>query len=370
MTTEPEMFGALSIDTQTIQKEGFRFDRGSLNLLRQFRGSSIQVILPSIVVNETLSHLEEAIRAARSALRKAVTDAERFHLPLAIITSTDDLDKINPREIASAELEIYLKAIGAEAIGAGRADLEDIERRYFQTLPPFAGINNKKHEFPDAIALSALDSWAKAKGKRVLAVSGDKEWAGYDSGLIRVVQSISEALGILQQDPEHRANLFMTKSLNELLLRKSYPQAAEFARLLEQAVSVIDFDVEAESDMAYDADYPDVKLKGYTFWEDFTLVKISADEIVAELNTTVTVDVTVDITFSIYDSVDKDEVPMGGTSIIREHELDDTQLLVTFINAFDAEGWEVSDVEISSIERAINLGFVEPDWRSQRSYED
>lgn len=370
ITDEPEKYGALSIDTQTIQKEGFRFDRGALSLLKQFRGSSIQVVLTSIVVNETTSHLEEAIRAARSSLRKAVTDADRLLPPLPSLIATEDLDKIEPREAAAAKFNAYLKSVEAEVIGADQASLADIERRYFQTLPPFAGIRDKKHEFPDAIALSALENWAKANGKRVLAVSEDKGWSSYGSDLIRVVASISEALGILQEDPEHRANLFVKARLAELPLQKLHLHAAEFARLLEEAVSAIDFDITAESDMNFEIYYPVVKLKGYTFSDNFTLVKISDDEIVAELEATLIVEVLAEVSFSVHDSIDKDEVPMGELVATREHEIDDLQLLVTFVGDFSAEDWEISEVEISTISKTIDIGYVEPDWRNQKPEEE
>lgn len=370
MTHEFEKYGALSIDTQTIQKEGFRFDRGALSLLKQFRGSSLKIVLTSIVVNETTFHLEEAIRTARSSLRKAVTEADRFLPSLPILVATDDIDKIEPREVAAAKLDAYLKSIEAEVIGADQASLADIERRYFQTLPPFAGVKDKKHEFPDAIALSALEKWAKANGRRILAVSEDKGWSSYDSDLIRVVASISEALGILQEDPELRANQFVKARLRELPFQKLHPHAAEFARLLEEAVSAIDFDITAESDMDFETYYPVVKLKGYTFWDDFTLVKITDDEIVAELDATLTVEVLAEVSFSVRDSVDKDEVPMGELVATREHEIDDTRLLVTFIGDLSAEDWEISEVEISSISKTIDIGFVEPNWRNQETEED
>ena len=42
MLSEAEKFGALTLDTSTIQREGFRFDQGNLKLLRQFRRSPIR----------------------------------------------------------------------------------------------------------------------------------------------------------------------------------------------------------------------------------------------------------------------------------------------------------------------------------------
>lgn len=132
-------------------------------------------------------------------------------------------------------------------------------------------------------------------------------------------------------------------------------------------MEVVDFTVEAESDMNFDADYPHVEPLGYFVEDHFTVVRIGEGEIVAELSVRLSVKVSVDFSFSVHDSMDNDEVPMGSVHIVREMEIgDNAQVLVTFSGDFEAEGeWEVSDVEIASVSSTIDLGFVEPDWRNR-----
>ena len=363
---ETRKFDALTIDTQAIQKQAFRFENAPLNLLRQFRGSPIQVVFATIVVKETTAHLEEAIRTLSATLRKVIPDCDRLLPEVTYWFGMRELEKIEPGEVARKRLRNFLTDIEAAEVGTNWADLQDIERRYFDTLPPFAGSGNKKHEFPDAIALSSIEGWAKANGKRVLAVSEDKGWIGYDSEMISVVPTLSEALGILQNDPQHRTHLFVAERIRELTLRNLYPSAATFFQLLVETIKRSDFDIDAHSNMLYEADYPQVELIGYSIENDFTIVKIDEREIIAEIKLGLHIRVSVIITFAVHDSIDDDDVPMGDAKIIRDiHLKEDTQALVTFSGDFQTDGWNITEIELSSISDTIDLGFVEPDWSNR-----
>lgn len=368
--SEAEKFGALTLDTSTIQREGFRFDQGNLKLLRQFRGSPIQLIFSSIVTSEVAAHLEDAIRTLRTTLKGLNRDVERLVPHLRHVTPDDvELDRLDPGDAARARLSEFMAAVEAEVVGSAWADLTDIERRYFETLPPFAGAGNKKHEFPDAIALSAIEGWAKAKGKRVLAVSEDKGWVAFESQHIKVVPNIPTALGILQTDPDHRAYLVVADCLRKLPFPKRYDEAGQFRELLMDALDRTEFSVDTESDIAADPDYPEIKLVSYEIDENFTVVKIEEDEIVASITATINAEVSVNVSFSVHDGIDNDEVPMGSGDFVREVEFLDASLLVTFKGDFTSNEWKVVEVEVSEIANTIDLGYVGPDWLGEPDFE-
>ena len=324
------------------------------------------MIFSSIVTNEVSAHLEDAIRTLRTSLKGLNRDVERLVPQLRpVIADDDELDKLNPGDAARARLSEFMAAVEAEVVGSTWADLTDIERRYFQTLPPVAGTGNKKHEFPDAIALSAIEGWAKAKEVRVLAVSEDKGWVAFESEHIKVVPNIPTALGILQTDPEHRAHLFIASYLRNSALSKLYRYSDVVFAFLERALERVEFDVSFDSDMAADPDHPSVELKSFTFGEDFIVVKISEDELVANVSADLLTEVTVSISFSVHDSVDDDDVPMGDASIVREIALDNTELLLTFHGTLALNEWDLADVEFSVIDDTLELEYVAPNWRQE-----
>ena len=97
--------------------------------------------------------------------------------------------------------------------------------------------------------------------------------------------------------------------------------------------------------------------------------KLTKRRFVAEVNLLLVIKVSVIITFAVHDSVDGDDVPMGGVEITKDIGLHDTQALVAFSGDFQTDSWDVSEVELSPISKATDLGFVEPDWRNREREE-
>lgn len=184
-------FDALTIDTQAIRKAAFRFDDGALALLKQFNSSPISVVFSTVVIEETTAHLVEEIRRLKADLRKVARDAPRLLSHPPGLLDEEQIGKIHPESEAKNRIDSFLRGVDAQVIPAGMADLNDITRRYFRTLPPFAGTGNKKHEFPDAIAIASIEAWGKANGKRVLAVSEDKGWMERSSEFMTVVPDLT-----------------------------------------------------------------------------------------------------------------------------------------------------------------------------------
>ena len=354
---------ALTLDTSIIEREAFRFDEGKLRLLRQFQSSPFKIVLASVVVREVTGHLERDIRKLRNALREADRDATRLVPDAGEIVQREKVAAIRPAEEAAKRLSDYMSAVGAEEIGATWANMTDVERRYFKTLPPFNSQTNKKREFPDAIALSSLEMWARSAGKQLIAVSGDKGWAGYDSDIITVVETITGALELLLPEPEDRAVYFVAELIKNLTSAEATPYAAEFVRLLKLAFGNIQFSAEAESDMAAVTDYPEVNLADFEITPEFSIVQVKVNEIIVNMTSRITAQASVQVDFSVWDGVDKEDIPMGSEVFSRDLEFEDADLLVTFEGDFTGDEWSISGVEVSNINVQIDLGYVEPDWR-------
>lgn len=71
----------------------------------------------------------------------------------------------------------WLAGTRAEVLDvAMRVDMRTLFDRYFAAQAPFAESSKKKHEFPDAVALLALEHWADEHDAAVLVVSTDSDW--------------------------------------------------------------------------------------------------------------------------------------------------------------------------------------------------
>ena len=143
-------YGAITIDTSIFEQQGLNLESGLLKTLDQFNGKPSSLILSEIVTREVSSHLEKKTSEARGQVQKALR-ASKMHLTL-------DEDKINKaakllipnkddKEAAKARLEVFINNTGTEIVlASGYVELDDLIRKYFQSLPPFAESGKKKNE--------------------------------------------------------------------------------------------------------------------------------------------------------------------------------------------------------------------------------
>jgi len=190
-------YDAITVDAETVERNGFRFDGGLLAQLKQFVDGPTEVIISIVVVSEVLKHLTEKTRSAKDGLKAAHKKAVDFGLKMH-----GDSPFVDPApdERAFAEKRLdFCKEIGAHLLAVDDVPMRDLVRLYFTQAPPFSAVGKKKAEFLDAIALLSLEAWAEKNEKRVLAVSGDKGWAAYaeKSERIEVVSKLSDALTML-----------------------------------------------------------------------------------------------------------------------------------------------------------------------------
>src|SRR5262249_33691704 len=111
--------------------------------------------------------------------------------------------------LAQARLNAFFDAIGARIIPFETVTVSKLLDLYFAPAPPFSASGKKKSEFPDAIALLSLETWARTKGKRILAVSADKDWITFAEQCdhIDVVPKLENGLAKLQEHIEEATEI-------------------------------------------------------------------------------------------------------------------------------------------------------------------
>jgi len=99
----------------------------------------------------------------------------------------------------------------------------------------------------------------------------------------------------------------------------------------------------------------------------FEIVQVGKDKIVARFSVSINAKAECDFSFAVWDSVDKEYVPMGNNSAETEVEFD-AAALVTFEGDFSAIPPEVemSDLELIDAIDCVDFGNVEMDYADDR----
>lgn len=372
-------FGAITIDNSTLKGEGYKFYDGLLAQMKQFKNSPVQVIQTDVVHNEAIKHIGQEISKTRSSIEQALRSANKqLKVKAEDIESAKALLSVegSENEIAELRLEKYYEFIGAEKINSHEyVGLSELMAMYFYTQAPFETGNDKKNEFPDAIALLALEGWAEENDINVIAVSQDKGWKAYSekSNRINLVGSLAEALEKFQ--PHNKVASIIAQIREDSLLDGDNHVLEEIEQAIINSIDGYDIRIEASSYMHFEWDDVSATYISHQLDDDqeglikIRVVRINDDSIVLKLGATVEVEVEASFDFSVRDSIDKDYVGMGG-NVCTTTELYHTDVLLTLIGDFsqDFDDIETADIEVLETITSANFGEVEPDWRSE--YED
>lgn len=372
-------FGAITIDNATYKGEGYRFYEGLLAQMRQFKKSPVKVLQTDIVHNEAINHIGQEISKTRSSIEQALRSANKqLKIKSEVIENARALLSVDgsEAEIAEARLEKYYEFIGAEKIDSGRyADLSRLMEMYFATEAPFESGKDKKNEFPDAIALLALEGWAEENEINIIAVSQDKGWKNFSEGSDRItlVSSLAEALEKFQ--PHYKVVSIISHIREDSLLDGENHVLEEIEQAIINSVDGCDIWVEASSYMHFEWEDVSASYISHELDKDqdglvkVRVVSINDEEIVLKVGATVEVEVEASFDFSVRDSIDKDYVGMGG-NVCTTTESYHTDILLSLTGDFsqDFDDIDVAEIEVIETIGRADFGEVEPDWRSE--YED
>ena len=363
-------YDAITLDTNILRKNGYNLESGLLGQLTQFKEGSVQLVLSEIVYRETSKHLRENAREDWSKLEQSIKKSEKSFLLSP--ESTEAMNKIlaaqgKPEEAVEKRLKEFIQATGAIIVDAKNANMNELIKLYFKPAAPFEDNEKKKNEFPDAIALISLESWARRNNKKLLAVSEDKGWEGYaaSSDHIDVEKDLSQALQSLQEHVE-RAKKIVLNLLNDLCNDETPDLLGEIDQRIEQEVESLQPEAEADSHVSYEVDQVDISYNDFEFIHhedhyDFTIVRIGANKIVAKIPILIRVKAEASFSFYVYDSIDKDNVSMGGNSEEVDAELE-MSALFSFEGDFESTPMDITVSEVSLLQTRPIIDFGDVDF--------
>jgi hypothetical protein len=375
--TDQQKYDAITIDANIVLENAFNFEGGMLAQLAQFKDASAEFVLSEVVLREVHKHLLKNTRDARDATLSTVEKARKHGListaqSVALAASIGDA-----KMAADDRIKQFATATGLRIVHARHASSDQVLNAYFKNEAPFASSGKKKEEFPDAFALISMDEWAKAEGKRILAVSKDKGWAEFaeSSEQIDVMSELPDALALLQQ---HAAEA--EAYVQRLLALVDEGKAAKLGEIIENGVrdslDEVLIDVEAESPFHVETDQIDLEFKGLSFARtdkgyDVQVVRTGQDIVVARVGAVIAANADGWFSLSVHDSVDDDYVSMGGANVNVDAEIDE-KVLITLRGPIGGDSAEiiVEDVSLSERWATIDFGYIGLDDRDDQNFAD
>lgn len=371
---EAQQIGAIALDTSIFDGQQRRLEDGLLRRVEQFQSTrNVEVLIPDVVQRELIAHLTRDAAAARTALLRATRapDLEGL-LPRAALTQlqTRAAQAINPPDAATARVMRWFERTDATVLDvAAHVDLRTLFDRYFAMQPPFADAGKKKHEFPDAAALLALESWANARSTGILVVSSDKDWQRFCVGSKRLfwTADLSDALGAFQDETAR----FAAQRLAEL----SGPDgpinlAAAMLDALRNSFGAIQVQIEASSGYAYDwkerIDLERVELPAPEIaLTEFEAVDYGEGAVTVAVHGTAHGRISIDCAFCAWSFVDGVEEAYSelGTRTFNCDAAIPVRALVTLTGDIPKR-FKIGPVEILPTVHRVELGQIEPDWLS------
>ncbi|SFE69171.1 PIN domain-containing protein [Paracidovorax wautersii] len=352
---------AISVDTCIYQQHGFRLESGQLRHLEQFSGTPGVVVMSDVVQHEVLAHMVTEAVKAKSKLKGALEDV-RDHWPAAARAPTPSgiLGTETAEVVTAVRLDAFLSRCGGEVVNAsGRVGIADLMKRYFQPSLPFESSGDKKHEFPDAVALIALESWAEEHNKPILLVSNDRGWQAFAeaSKHLSCVAALDEALALFQKRDATRTRL--VEHVTALLEAKaeSWDGLRELASLLNSTMWVEDASAMFDYEIDLQVDVTEVKFVNDAVLGSLRAIDYSngALTVIGEFEVIASVEATFDFVM--------DGVNLGGC-VVSENKIVDFEALITFE---EPGGDELNAIAIELVRRMhkLDFGHVQPDYSDE-----
>ena len=177
---------AIFIDTSIFDEQNYNFSSASMSaFLEVVKDQNMILLLPDPTRREIERHIEErseeVIKVLENAKRRSPFLMKWEKWPFK---SRDDSVVFQLRKIANDELNEFLTHFKVENLGYDGVSLHEVMNWYDGKWAPF-GIGKKRKEFPDALALAALISYARNNKISIAVVSNDK---GFEEACCRYTE--------------------------------------------------------------------------------------------------------------------------------------------------------------------------------------
>lgn len=376
---DAEKIGALTLDTSIFDEKKLQLTSNPLQAIAGLKGKPVSFVLSGTVAQEVRGHIEAAAREALQAARKEIGKA-LFAFGTENPTRDELIDQITGgltiSETAEKRFGDFVTVTGCEVLDdSALVDVATLFGAYFDQRPPF-GPGKKKSEFPDALALNALEKTALTRGTSILVVSKDSDWTAFcrDSKELFLVPEIEKALDLISKAP-----LGVRNAIKNWAGENGDGRAQMFSTI-ERSAERVTFSVNGQAThgeleaMAWAGKLTHVEWCDEKDIDVIEIEHVANDHFKATISLPLWLKITVpiELNFSIWDSIDRESVGISGRSIEVEEEID---VRATFtLDVYDAgtadEVVDCDDGDIDVSHHEIDLGEVDVFDHDDYDYDD
>lgn len=357
---------AVTLDTNVFDSQRLNFKSAVLRAVASLKDRPFLLLLSSTVVREVQAHMEKMMEDALRAVKKAAGDA-LYAFNIAKPTRDELLNQITggyrSTDAAIFRVDEFLNDCACETLDdTSLVDVASLFGAYFDRLPPFS--HGKKTEFPDALALHALDHAAKARRTGFLVASEDGDWRTFceKSQVLYLVPKVEKVLSLINDAP-----IGLRRAVIAWFADDQRGKAEVLAAITDY-LEGLDVNVTADASCEVEAYSwaPEVRSIGWPNEAEIDLIETDfmADgqiRVVVSLPLSIELKFSVELNFSVWDSVDKESVGMGGRTVVVDGN-EYARVTVTLdVRGVGEEGEEIElvDTEMDVNALDVDLGYVE-----------
>jgi hypothetical protein len=163
----------------------------------------------------------------------------------------------------------------------------------------------------------------------------------------------------------NRAANFIAQRIATLIEKGQIPELND--RIKDLLINHFDdssLEVEASSHLQFETEFAGVDVLKVTFMPGFQVIAADEDTIDVALEFTCHIRFKADFSWSTWDSIDREDVPMGSDTISVEEKDSFLEVIATFERNFD-DVPDIIELETSVAPDIPDFGDVEPDWRGE-----
>lgn len=359
-----QKISGLTLDTNIFDEKGLQLTAAPLATVAMLNNRPFDFLLSGTVAKEIVAHLEKSTEDAFRAVRKAIGEA-LYAFETVHPTRDEILDQITAARTAAAASRArfvqYVRDTSCEILkDEDLVTTRELFAAYFGGQAPF-GTGKKKDEFPDALALHALEAAVRERKTSLLVVSKDGDWRKFceQSQHLYLVSELETALALLNDPP-----LVVRQSILGWLAPKGDGRTV-IENELEGLVTHLYVDVNGYATSGEMEAVPfGTELMNVEWADDADVDIIETSEpdqqgfmtAVVSMPLQINLRIHVELSFSVWDSVDREYISMGGRSV-QVGETHDLRAMVT-VRMHDLGGQD-QEIEYKSCEIDLNHIYVE-----------
>jgi hypothetical protein len=361
-----------SIDTDLIQSAGYNFTAGVLHQLPAKLPGRMCIQLTEVVAHEIINHKMKPVIKALDQLNSATKDIGRL-VPIDMARIEDDISRKNVETTAIENIRKGITDYTEKCKGGilpiqGENLSADMFERYFKSRPPFGLGKDKKAEFPDAANLLILEEYAKDNNCHGIVASGDKGAASFaeNSDFLYCVSSLDELAALFVATDAHAMKI--KNRIDATIHDANSSLRSKIQTAVEEHVAHSLWSVDAiftASAAGVEGQVFEHELRDYEIEINETEIwhsKVESGTWIIDLKINAEVEVGVDVTFTIWDSIDREEVQLASKPYHITEEIS-FQIFLTcegITPENDPSDWNIS-IDFALDDYDVNLGEVDPD---------